>query len=152
MTSCLACVASRNQRTSDKVVAFESLWRSFKSGCGSRTMLQDLIAPGASLSVLPRDLMSQGYDGLGRVGNTLIKNLHTTSIRENRKIKPTNKSMNYHSPSKTIEIKMKLKETQRLELPPSADMHVHLRQGQVIIYRNLFSFSRSDRNLLTLLM
>ncbi|KAI6601115.1 hypothetical protein MCOR12_004423 [Pyricularia oryzae] len=40
--------------------------------------------------------------------------------------------MNYHSPSKTIEIKMKLKETQRLELPPSADMHVHLRQGQLM--------------------
>lgn len=29
-------------------------------------------------------------------------------------------------------IKMHLKETQRIELPPVADMHVHLRQGDMM--------------------
>ena len=32
---------------------------------------------------------------------------------------------------------MKLKDVQRLELPPSADMHVHLRQDQVNLPRPL---------------
>lgn len=27
---------------------------------------------------------------------------------------------------------MQLKDTQRLELPPTADMHVHLRQGEMM--------------------
>ena len=34
-----------------------------------------------------------------------------------------------------ISNKMRLRDVQRLELPPSADMHVHLRQDQVNLHR-----------------
>ena len=34
-----------------------------------------------------------------------------------------------------ISHKMRLRDVQRLELPPSADMHVHLRQDQVNLHR-----------------
>jgi hypothetical protein len=39
---------------------------------------------------------------------------------------------NQPNPREQRIVKMQLKDTQRIELPPSADMHVHLRQGDMM--------------------